>query len=126
MCDERSYPWTQKDRYRDRQTVLSTKKRTYNGMVVDSGPSVAKNCSHQLFRHFPHLDHVLAINKLVEFRDKFGSEIRVVRQCGFHDTTRFGPDVVLSTLCCHADGLPNLLIVKKAHGKTSRHDRSGP
>ena len=42
------------------------------------------------------------------------------------DTTRFGPDVVVSTLCCHADGLANLLIVKKAHGKTNRHDRSGP
>ena len=68
----------------------------------------------------------LAINELVEFRDKFGSEIRAVRQRGFLDTTRFGPDVVLSTLCCHADGLPNLLVVKKAHGKTSRHGSSGP
>ncbi len=95
-------------------------------MVVDSGPSVAENCSRQFFRHFPHLGHVLVINELVDFRDKFGSEIRVVHQRGFLDTTRFGPDVVLSTLCCHADGLPNLLIVKKAHGKTSRHDRSGP
>jgi hypothetical protein len=36
-------------------------------MVVDSGPSVAENCSCQLFRHFPHLAHVLAINELVEF-----------------------------------------------------------
>jgi len=98
----------------------------HNGMVVDSGPSVAENCSCQLFRHFPHRAHVLAINELVEFRDKFGSEIRAVRQRGVLDTTRFGPDVVLSTLCCHADGLPNLLIVKKAHGKTSRHGSSGP
>jgi hypothetical protein len=34
--------------------------------VVDSGPSVAENCSRQLFRHFPHLAHVLAINELVK------------------------------------------------------------
>jgi hypothetical protein len=46
--------------------------------------------------------------------DKFGSEKGAVRQGGFLDTTRFGPDVVLSTLCCHADGLPKLLIVKKS------------
>jgi hypothetical protein len=92
-----------------------------DGMVVDSGPSMAENCSCQLFRHFPHLAHVLVINVLVEFWDKFGSEKGAVWQGGFLDTTRFGPDVVLSALCCHADGLAKLLIVEKAHGKTSRH-----
>ncbi len=30
----------------------------HNGMVVDSGPSVAENCNSHLFRHFPHLTHV--------------------------------------------------------------------
>ena len=45
---------------------------------------------------------------------------------GFLDTTRFGPDVVFCTLCCHTDDLVNLLIVKKAHGKSNRHDSSGP
>ena len=34
----------------------------------------------------------------VEFWDKFGSENGVVCQCGFLDTIRFGPDVVLCTL----------------------------
>ncbi len=70
--------------------------------------------------------HVLAINELVEFRDKFGNEIRVVWYRDFLDTTRIGPDVVLFTLCCHVDGLPNHLVVKKARGKTSRHGSSDP
>jgi hypothetical protein len=34
-----------------------------------------------LFRHFPHLDHVLVINEFVEFWDKFGSEKGAVWQC---------------------------------------------
>ena len=97
----------------------------HNGMVGDSGPSVAENCCGQFLRHFPHLDHILVINQLVEFGDKFGSEIRTVWQRGFFDTTRFGPDVALTTLCCHEDGL-NLLIVKEAHGKTDRYRSSGP
>jgi hypothetical protein len=42
--------------------------------------------------------HVLVINELVEFWDKFGSEICEVRQRGFLNTTRFGPDLSLTTL----------------------------
>ncbi len=45
-----------------------------DGMVVDSGPSVDENCSFQFLIHFPHLVHVLVINELVEFWNKFGSE----------------------------------------------------
>ncbi len=68
------------------------------GMVVDNGPSVVENYTCQLFHHVPHLAHVLVINEIVEFWDKFGSEKGAVRKRGFLDT----------------------------HGKTSRHDRSGP
>ena len=58
----------------------------------------------QVCRHWPDLPHVLVINQLVEFWDKFGGEEGEVWQCGFLNTTRFGPDVLLSTLCCHEDG----------------------
>ena len=43
----------------------------------------------------------------------------VMRQCWFLHTTRFGPDVVTSTLCCEEDDLPNLpgkLLSKKLTG----------
>ena len=72
--------------------------------------------------HFPHLPHVLVVNQLVKFWDKFGREKGEMWQCDFLNTTRFGHDVVLSTLSCHEDDLTNLLIVKKAHGKPRRHD----
>jgi hypothetical protein len=41
----------------------------------------------------------------VEFWDKLRGEEGEVCQCGFLNTTRFGPDVVLTTLYCHEDGL---------------------
>ena len=63
---------------------------------------------------------------IVELWDEFGSEKGVVQYRGFLDTTRFGPPVILWTLCCHEDGLVGLFIVKKAHGKSSRQDRSDP
>ena len=66
------------------------------------------------------------IDEIVEFWDEFGSEKGAVWQCGFLDNTRFGPDVILCTLSCHEDRLVNLLIVKKSHGKPSRHGSSGP
>ena len=46
----------------------------HDGMVVDSGSSVAENCNCQFLRHFPHLPHVLVIDEIVEFWDEFGSE----------------------------------------------------
>ncbi len=49
-----------------------------------------------------------------------------VWKCGFLNTTRFGPDVVLTTLCCHEDGLVNLRIIKEVHRKTRRHNRFDP
>ncbi len=71
-----------------------------DGMVVDSGP-------------------------LVEFRDKFGSEKGEVWQRGFLDTTRFGRDVILCTMLSSGRSCEPPF-VKKAHGKPSRHVRSGP
>ena len=59
-------------------------------------------------------------------RGWFGSEVSVMRQCRFLHITRLGLDVVDSTLWCEGDGLPNLLIIEEAHGKTSWHYRSGP
>ena len=88
-------------------------------MVVHRGPTVAENCCGQLLRHSPHLPHVLVVNQLVQSRDKFGSEVSAMRQCRFLHITSLGPDVVASTFCCEEDGLPNLLIVEEAHGKTS-------
>ena len=41
---------------------------------------------------------IYLINELVEFWDEFGRGKDVVRQHGFLDTTRFGPDVILYTL----------------------------
>ncbi len=58
---------------------------------------------------------------LVALPNKISLEIRAVWQPGFLNTTRFGPDVVLTTICCHEDGPVNLLIVKSAHGKTGRY-----
>ena len=59
-------------------------------MVVDNGPPVSEHCCGQVFRHCPHLSHVLVVNQLVEFWDTFGGEEGVVCQCGVLDTTRFG------------------------------------
>ena len=83
-------------------------------MVVHSGPTVYENCCGQLLHHSPHLAHVLVVNQLVQSRDKLGSEVSAMRQCRFLHTTRFGPDVVASTLCCEEDSRPKLLIVEEA------------
>ena len=98
----------------------------HDGMVVHSGPPVTEHCCGQVARHFPHLPHVLVVDQLVESWDKLRGEEGAVWQCGFLNTTRFGPDVVLTTLCCHEDGLANLRIIEEAHRKPSRQGSSGP
>ena len=113
-------------RIQTRTRRTNTHDDVHDGMVVDSGPPVAEHCDGQVLCHCPHLPHVLVVIQLVEFWDKSGGEKGVVCQCGFLNTTRFGPDVVLSTLSCHEDGLPNLHIVEEAHGKRSHHGSSGP
>ena len=82
-------------------------------MVVHRGPTVSENCCDQILHHRPHLPHVLVVNQLVQSRDKLGSEVSAMRQCRFLHSTRFGPDVVASTLYCEEDGRPNLLIVEE-------------
>ena len=88
-------------------------------MLVHIGPPVSENCGGHLLLHSPHLPHVLVVKRLVQSRDKLGSEVSAMRQCRFLHITRLGPDVVASTLCCEEDSLPNLLIVEEAHGKPS-------
>ncbi len=76
----------------------NTHDDVHDGMVVHSGPSVAEHYCGQVARHFPHLPHVLVVDQMVEFWDKFRGEEGVVCQCGFINTTRFGRDVVQNTL----------------------------
>jgi hypothetical protein len=80
----------------------------------------------QVTCHFPHLPHVLVVDQLVDLWDKLRGEEGAVLQCGFLNNTTFGPDVVLTTLCCHEDGLATLRIIKEAHRKSSRHNNFGP
>jgi hypothetical protein len=96
------------------------------GVSAHEALDVAEHYCGHVAHHFPHLPHVLVVDQMVEFWDMLRGEEGVVCQCGFLNTTRFGPDVVLTTLCCHEDGLANLRIIKEAHRKTSRHNRFGP
>jgi len=84
----------------------NTHDDVHDGMVVEWS-SRRWRLFRQVVCHFPHLPHVLVVNQLVEFWDKFGGEEGSVWQCGIlntSSTTRFGPDVVLSTLTYHTVG----------------------
>ncbi len=43
----------------------------HDGMVIDSGQPVTEHHCTQFWCHDPHLPHVLVVNQLVQFRDKF-------------------------------------------------------
>jgi len=52
----------------------NTHDDVHDGMVVHIGPPVAEHCCGQVASHFPHLPHVLVVDQMVEFWDKFRGE----------------------------------------------------
>ncbi len=52
----------------------NTHDDVHDGMVVHGGPLVAGHYYGQVVCHFPHLPHVLVVDQMVEFWDKFRGE----------------------------------------------------